>query len=331
MGIGLELSGRLFREVVQPLLRAGFPGLRYAAALLGRGSEVLGYDDAMSADHDWRPRVLIFLRDEDQGLVESVDVALRRGLPDRFHDHPTGHRVLLLDAYVRQQLGLGVHDQPGIPDWLGLAEQRLLIFTAGAVFHDEIGLQAVRDRYAYYPHDLWLYLLSAAWWRVHPELNLVGRVGAVGDELGSALIGGELVRDLIRLWFLMERRYAPYPKWFGTAFARLPGADRLAPLLRAVLRAETWPDREEALIAAYREVAAKHDALRLTDPGPTKISTLWDRPYRVLWGDFPGALQAEIRDPEVRRLVDRWPAGGIERVRDVLPGRPRLGPLLADN
>ena len=328
MGIGLELSGSLYREVVRPRLRDEFPGLRYAAGLLGRGSEVLGYDDSQSRDHDWRPRVLIFLRDEDQELIEVVDATLRRGLPPRFHDHPTAHRVQLLDVYVRQQLNLGVHDQPTVLDWLGLSEQRLLMFTAGEVFHDEIGLQEIRDRFAYYPRDVWLYLLSVAWWRVHPELNLVGRTGAVGDELGSALIGADLVRDLIRLCFLMERRYAPYPKWFGTAFSRLPGADRLAPLLRAVLRAEAWPEREDALIAAYREVAARHDALGLTAPVPTELVRLWDRPYRVLWGDFPGALQAEIRDPEVRRIVDRWPAGGIDRVRDVLPGRPDLGPLL---
>jgi hypothetical protein len=44
------------------------------------------------------------------------------------------------------------------------------------------------------------------------------RAGFVGDELGSALIGSRLVRDIMNLCFLLEKQYAPYPKWFGTAF-----------------------------------------------------------------------------------------------------------------
>jgi hypothetical protein len=60
-------------------------------------------------------------------------------------------------------------------DWLTFSDQRLPMITAGAVYHDEVGLQDVRDRFTYYPHDVWLYLLVAGWWRVHPEVNLVGR------------------------------------------------------------------------------------------------------------------------------------------------------------
>jgi hypothetical protein len=35
----------------------------------------------------------------------------------------------------------------------------------------------------------------------------MGRAGYVGDELGAALIGSRLVRDMMRLCFLMERQY----------------------------------------------------------------------------------------------------------------------------
>jgi Domain of unknown function (DUF4037) len=55
------------------------------------------------------------------------------------------------------------------------------MFTADEVYHDDVGLQPVRDRLAYYPRDVWLYLLIAGWWRVHPEVNVVGRAGSVGD------------------------------------------------------------------------------------------------------------------------------------------------------
>jgi hypothetical protein len=57
------------------------------------------------------------------------------------------------------------------------------------------------------------------------EEPFVARTGDVGDELGSQVIAGRLVRALMQLCFLMERRYAPYSKWFGTGFSRLSIAE----------------------------------------------------------------------------------------------------------
>ncbi|HWD74857.1 MAG TPA: DUF4037 domain-containing protein, partial [Solirubrobacteraceae bacterium] len=47
-----------------------------------------------------------------------------------------------------------------------------------------------------------------------------GRCAEAGDELGSAVVTARLARDLMRLCLLMRRRYPPYSKWLGTAFAR---------------------------------------------------------------------------------------------------------------
>src|SRR5918993_359590 len=87
---GLELSGLFFSEAVKPILDADFPGLRYSAALIHTGSEVLGFDTEMSADHGWGPRVDLFLAEEDHAaLGESIDHALRRKLPHAFRGYPT--------------------------------------------------------------------------------------------------------------------------------------------------------------------------------------------------------------------------------------------------
>ena len=326
---GLAMCRDLYLVEVAPVLADDFPGLAHSAAVMGRGSEVLGFDDAMSADHDWRPRVSVFLAAEaPAGCGQTVEAALRARVPDEFGGHPTGIEVVTVRDYFRDRLGLDVEAEMTTRDWLATAEQQLRMYTAGAVFHDELGLQAVRDRLSHYPHDLWLYLMSALWWRVHPELNLVGRVGWVGDELGSALIGSRLVTDMMRLCFLMERQYAPYRKWFGTAFGRLECAAELAPVFAAVLRAERWPEREEALNRAYALLAERHDALQVTPPVPTAPVRMWDRPFAVTWGDFPGALQAQIRDPEVRRIAERWPAGGVDQLREVLWHQRDREPLL---
>src|SRR5215212_1907971 len=87
---GLELSGLFFEEAVRPALASEFPGLRYAAALLGTGSEVLGFDTEMSADHGWGPRVDLFLEKKDfDSTHDSIREALRHRLPHHFHGHPT--------------------------------------------------------------------------------------------------------------------------------------------------------------------------------------------------------------------------------------------------
>ncbi len=316
---GQELSRLFYEEAVRPILDARFPGVRHSAALLGRGSEVLGFDDEMSTDHDWNPRVLLFLREDDHArLGEAIGEALSQQLPPRFADQATDYAILTLRSYVLEHLDFDIDGEIEARDWLTFPEQRLRMVTAGAVHHDDVGLRAVRERLAYYPHDVWLYLLVAGWWRVHPEVNLVGRVGSVGDELGSALMCAGLVHELMRLCFLMERQYAPYSKWFGTAFSRLACADTLSPILSKAVGAATWQDREEALVTAYEAVAAMHNALHLTAPVATEILQMWDRPFKVLWGDFPGALAAQIQAPAVRRIAEQWPIGGPDQFRDLL-------------
>ncbi|MCC7530429.1 MAG: hypothetical protein IT342_18030 [Candidatus Melainabacteria bacterium] len=62
---GLQLCEAFYREAVEPVLRKNFADLKYAAALIGSGSEVLGFDTEMSSDHHWGPRLLLFLKPDD--------------------------------------------------------------------------------------------------------------------------------------------------------------------------------------------------------------------------------------------------------------------------
>ena len=87
---GLQLSDLFYHEAVQPTLDAHFPGLGYSAALIGNGSEVLGFDTAMSSDHHWGPRVLIFLNEpEYERYSQTIHETLANELPFTFRDFPT--------------------------------------------------------------------------------------------------------------------------------------------------------------------------------------------------------------------------------------------------
>lgn len=143
------------------------------------------------------------------------------------------------------------------------------------------------------------------------------RAGYVDDELGSALIGSRLVRDIMALCFLMEKQFAPYPKWFGSAFQQLVCSADLTPILRRAQLADTWQSREAALAVAYEHLAGMHKNLGITKSMPEKVSNFHDRPFKVIHGDlFANAILKEIQGPEVLRISKRSLIGGIDQISD---------------
>ena len=203
-------------------------------------------------------------------------------------------------------------------DWLVTPQQSLASVTAGAVYHDGLGqLEPVRQALAWYPRDLWLWQLAGQWRRIGQEEPFCGRADEVGDDLGRRVLVGRLARDVMRLCFLLERRYAPYSKWLGTAFGRLEAAGTVGPLLAAAMAADRWPAAEEALVAAYQEVATRHNRLGLTEPLDPAPRQFFDRPWLVLDADrFAVACLDAMAD---RRLASLQPIGAIDQFVDSPP------------
>lgn len=342
---GLDLAREFYWKAVKPIISRQRPRLRHSAALIGSGSEVLGYDDAVSTDHHWGPRVMLFVAPEDHSVVGCrLHQALATGLPYRFMGYPTNfsapkvgegdqgtqilqaitegainHRVeiLTLDGYLREYLGVAAEHKPSAADWLSIPQQKLLSFTGGEVFQDELGLQRLRDRYGYYPRDVWLYMLAAGWSRIGQDEHLAPRAGATGDELGSALIAARIVRSIMLLCFLYEKRYAPYPKWLGRAFATLTCSNALTPILRAVQMGATWRERERHLCAAYRVLNRLHNSSGLTAPIEPAVQAFHERAFQVsgAWR-YSDRLLAEIEDPEVKAISESRLIGSVDLFSD---------------
>jgi hypothetical protein len=334
---GLELAGDFYHGVVRPLLAGEFPGLRFAAALLGPGSEVAGFDTERSTDHDWGPRLQLLLPDEPadastqgtQGTAAAITAMLARRLPESFRGYPVRFalsgepagsarhhvRVAGLGGWLTWLLGFDPRGGVTLLDWLATPTQRLAELTTGEVFHDAPGeLTSARQALAWYPGDVWRYVLACQWQRVDQEEPFAGRCAEAGDELGSLVVTARLARDLMRLCLLMHRRYPPYSKWLGTAFARLPGTAGLAADLTAAISASGYPQRERHLTRAYLAVAELHNRLGLTAPLDTGTRLFHDRPYRVIGGArFAAALRETIADPLIGRLS---PAGAADQFID---------------
>ena len=221
-----------------------------------------------------------------------------------------------MGRYLSGTLGFDARRGVTLLDWLSTPSQLLLSVTAGAVYHDDPGeLSAARAAVSWYPHDVWLYLLAAQWARIGQEEAFVGRAAEVGDELGSRLLAGRLVRDVMRLCFLIERRYAPYGKWLGTAFEILACGPMLAPELRDILASTDGADRQRRLNLVYEDVARRFNALGVVDAVEPTVRGYHSRPYDVIGaGRFVAALRAAIGDPDVRRL--RLDAGSVDQFVD---------------
>jgi hypothetical protein len=335
---GLTLARDFFAEIVQPLLAEKTPGVPYAAALIGPGSDALGFDTPVSCDHDWGPRLQLFLPErelpERAGLLDRV---LASELPNEFRGFPTcfapadtnGHRypqanarppidhlieITSVGRYSRRLLGFDPLAGMGVRQWLLAPQERLLELTGGEVFTDSVGeLTSLREHVSYYPKQVWIYLMAAQWRKIAARESLVARAGVGGDDLGSRLALAGLVREIVRLAFLLERRYAPWDQWLARALTRLRRASRLAPLLSRALSAYDWMQRELRLMDAYAILAALHNNLGLTEPIET-ASERGQRGFLTIHADrCARALAEKIEDEELKPLLPAL-VGGVDQL-----------------
>jgi hypothetical protein len=253
--------------------------------------------------------------------------------------------VWTVPGFFEAHLGTDPAARMGLADWLLAPTQVLATLTAGAVFHDPAGsLGGRREVLRWYPDDVWRYALAAGWLRVGQEEPFVGRTGASGDDLGSRILAARLARDLMRLAFLVERRWAPYGKWFGRAFGELGLAARVHSGLIAVLDASPWRERESALAETASVLATATNDLGLGERVAPEPRPFFDRDIRVLGAErLTAALTAGITDPAVLELlrtfgfrggtaIGRLP-GTIDQAVDsteILSGvnRERVAPML---
>ncbi|WP_432824302.1 DUF4037 domain-containing protein [Dactylosporangium sp. CA-092794] len=319
---GVEVCRALYTTAVRPLLDAHHPGLPHAAARIGPGSDVLGYDTPRSTDHDWGPQLTLLLSAPDLAAHgDAIRALLAERLPTAVLGHsthflppsgrvrvmtpvttgPVAHRVEVttLAGWATAHFA-DCSDVAGTSFWLRTPAQRLAEAVGGAVFHDTTGeLTALRQRLAWYPGPVWRYVLAAEWTHIAQEEAFPGRALEAGDETGSLIVAARLARHVMRLALLLRRRYPPYSKWLGTAFARLGFPAGLAGIAA--------PDtRLDVLCTAYETLGRWQNDLGLCEPVPPTRRLYHDRPYQVIDATrFAAAL---------------WPAGvalgAVDQVAD---------------
>ena len=319
---GQDLCAGFYHDVVAPSVE-----VPHAAALVGEGSEVLGFDDHRSTDHAWGPRLHLFV---DEQAIEDVTRRVEQRLPEtyrsvpvRFYawqDQQVRHHVTIttvaswLASELRTPWPIEAQDA-----WLRLSQQRLLQVTAGPVFQDDLGdLTRACQVLAYFPDDIWWWLQASQWQLIAGVEPLPGRLDEAGDRRGSRLCSQRLAMLAMELTFLHARRYRPYAKWFAAAFDRLERAAVVGPLIDAVLDADDADQQATALVDLLQVLGAQHNAIspgEQVDPRcqPFEVGiNRARRPYQVLNAErYVRACLDQITDPGLRRLP---PVGALDQL-----------------
>ena len=267
---GRALSRAYFETFGMTMLRSQFPELipYLAAGLLGSGSEVLGYDDELSRDHDFEPGFCLFLPDEsviDRGEAFRLERAYAK-LPREFRGYsralmqPVGgarHGVFRLSEFLSEKIG-SPDGSLTLSGWLSVPEQALLELTEGELYFDHYGaLKAARAALAYFPEDVRRKKLAG-------QLLLMAQAGQYnyarcighGEEAAAQLAVFEFVKAAASAIFLLNRRYQPYYKWSFRALRALPVLSLEAELFEYLITTDNSPETREEKSRVIEGIAA---------------------------------------------------------------------------
>ena len=244
---GLEQARAFYEEKGRAMIRERFPEYeaRIAVGLAGSGSQCFGFDDEISRDHDFEQGFCLWLTDEDD---ERIGVALareyRRLVGARTSQASllgtAGTGVMRISDFYRRFTGAAGAPQTW-QDWLYLPSYSLAQAVNGEIFRDDLGqFSHIRATIAHgMPEDVRRKRISA-------RLALMAQSGqynytrclAHGEEGAAMLAISEFVSNTAQLFFLLDRRYAPYYKWLLRGVRTLSVLSDLADSLEFLLTAE---------------------------------------------------------------------------------------------
>jgi hypothetical protein len=325
---GLELNHNFYHNIVKGLIADNFPGLQYSASLIGYGSDVLGYDNPISMDHNWGPRMQIFLRDEDyEEYKGKIDELLKWKLPLTYRDFPTNFtdprfdrtqamaptdtypvrhliEISTLEQYIKARLPVNNLAVISTEEWLQFTDQQLLELTSGEVFHDGLNtLILLRERLKFYPNDIWLLRIAALWEGISQREAFVGRCGEFNDLLNQKLLTAHIVSLLIKICFYIEKKYIPYSKWFGTGFQRLDCAGKLQKQIIDILSENVPESIESKLALLYEQVIELNNRNHELPVIDNRIRNYYGRPYKVIFAEpIAENFKNNVKDEALKQI-----------------------------
>ena len=247
---GLELCRRYYEEYGKPMIAEKFQAYEHliAVGLVGKGSDCFGFDDIQSRDHDFGPRFVMWVTKKVYGEIgEELQAAYER-LPrsfmgveriETFHGRDRSG-VMVIEDFYKSTLGydligalmqgsgndtLGKESLATIKSWLAVHDYALAAAVNGAVFRDDEGIfTRYRDKLkAYYPKAVWYRKIAqtCALFSQSGQYNLP-RMRGRGQLVAAELAKAECARQAMKLYYLLNKTYAPHDKWLFKGMPRNP-------------------------------------------------------------------------------------------------------------
>lgn len=239
---GLELSEKFYNEFGAPMIHLQFADIEpmIAVGLCGSGSECFGFDDEISADHDFEPGFCIFIPDEniiDRQTAFQLEKAYN-SLPKEFMGYkrsimnPVGGKrtgVIRIGDFFESKTG----SRSGLlstREWFFVPENSLAEAVNGKIFRDNLGMVTeIRNHLSKMPENVRLKKLAG-------NLLIMGQAGQYnyprclshGENAAAQLAAFEFVKSAMNCVFLLNRVYMPYYKWSFRALRELPLLSALA-------------------------------------------------------------------------------------------------------
>ena len=216
---GLELGRELAHQVAQDI-ELNLPDLApyMCLALVGTGSECLGFDDAISEDHDFTKRCQLF-------LPADIYETNKEHLQSYFKNYAYGTVQIECISEFYQRYTLYPEGPQCEKEFRRVPQDLLCTATNGEVFLDNFGsFTHIRQRLlAYYPEDIRLRKIAY-------ELNQLAQSGQYnlprmlqrGDTIAASLALHQFVHHYMLLVHLFNKSYAPFYKWLYRHSCTLP-------------------------------------------------------------------------------------------------------------
>lgn len=232
---GLELSRGYYEDVVRPAIEEKFGDKinRMAFGLVGDGSECYGFDDELSQDHDFGPRVQIWLTNEDfeefgrdlQKFMETVTKEYKGYKGVNMSQYGDGREgVFTIGGFFARFIGMD-HVPAGIQEWRMIPEVNLSIATNGEVFYDELGrytkFRKILQRQ--YPEELRMKKMAAKCMKMAQagQYNYV-RCMQRGEYVAAWIAASEFIKEACSMVHLLNKSYCPFYKWAHRSLKTLP-------------------------------------------------------------------------------------------------------------
>ena len=279
-----EKNRRFYEMYVAELIHERFSEYedRIAVGIAGEGSDCLGYDDAISRDHDFGTGVCLWLTDEDmarfgQALSEAynelVDSAERSYLTKRLRER---RGVMTIHDFYSTILRIDC-DTEGCrlteDEWYRLDHSCLKTATNGEIFRDDLGSFTAFRKYLlnYYPDRVWRLRIAEQLHEYASSFQVnYARCMTRGDTVAAELCRAKGIQAAMELFFLLRREYPPYYKWTYRALSDLDEEGIFSGKIRETaeehIRPEAWegtryhPNRlnyKDRIVSLSEEIASE--------------------------------------------------------------------------